>query len=105
MDLFDISSEEYKNALFEYATEYDEYGQNRFIVKGRYFDECQYISDLGGSWDTWNDSCFNQRYSYCGYNNTNRSENVKEIFTCKQPCIRSAKRSSKHLKKLSILFQ
>jgi hypothetical protein len=76
MDLFDISSEESKNALLEYAT--DIFGESSIYdtravmqVKGRDFENCQYIHNIDGpfraEWQIYH-GYFGAIYSFCGYN-------------------------------------
>jgi hypothetical protein len=75
MDLFDISSEESKNALFDYAAEiFGEYTSVLLNVKSQNDGECQYISNDYGPFDGYYGSCLEKFYSFCGFQNPNPSE-------------------------------
>jgi hypothetical protein len=79
MDLFDISFEESKNALFDYATElYGESTDAFFQVKGRDFEQCQYIDNTYGPFETFDAYCYSEFYSFCGYHNPNPVEYTEE---------------------------
>jgi hypothetical protein len=72
MDLIDISSEESKTALLEYAT--DIFGESGFAflqVKGRDFEMCQYIYNENGPFEALYGYCYDELYSFCGYQNSN----------------------------------
>jgi hypothetical protein len=70
MGLFDISSEESKTALFQYATEiFGEGSGSALFVKGRLSGECQYIDNAGGSFETRYRNCYDAFYSFCGFQN------------------------------------
>jgi hypothetical protein len=79
MDLFDVSSEESKHALLEYAT--DLYGESTgasLQVKGRDFEDCQYIENHYGPFEVASTNCYNKLYSFCGFNNSNPADYIEK---------------------------
>jgi hypothetical protein len=75
MDLFDISSEEPRNALFDYAAEiFGEYTGAFLNVKSQKDGECQYISNYYGPFHAYYGYCLEKFYSFCGFQNPNPSE-------------------------------
>jgi hypothetical protein len=85
MDLFDISSEESKTALFDYAAEiFGEGSGSMIIVKGRDSGECQYIDNTFGPYNAHYGDCLEDYYFFCGYQNVNPvefmyTENAKSL--------------------------
>jgi hypothetical protein len=71
MDLIDISADESKTALIDFATVlFDERGLYYFYVKGRISGECQYISNFNGSFEETYGYCYgNWLYFFCGFKN------------------------------------
>jgi hypothetical protein len=78
MDLFDISSEESKIALLDYATElYGEGGGAVVQVKGRETGECQYMTNEYGPFEVLYGYCYDDYYSFCGYQSPNPIGNTE----------------------------
>jgi hypothetical protein len=70
MDLFDISSEESKMTLFQYAAEtFGEGSGSILFVKGQDFENCQLIDNADGPYETRYGSCYDAFYSFCGFQN------------------------------------
>jgi hypothetical protein len=89
MDLFDISSEESKHALLEYAT--DLYGERTgvtLLVKGRDFEKCQSIYNFYGPFGAAYGYCYFELYSFCVYNNPNPADYIEEPSSFKRKFIK-----------------
>jgi hypothetical protein len=79
MNLFDISSEDLKTALIEYATEIYEYDSwMDMYVKGRDLKYCQHIRQRFNTSDfeTFFGLCNEELISFCGYQSLNPVEFV-----------------------------
>jgi hypothetical protein len=73
MDLFDISSEEPRNLLFDYATEI--FGDGSILnVKGRESGKCQFIDNAQGPFVALYGNCYEDFYSFCVFTNPNPQE-------------------------------
>jgi peroxiredoxin len=68
MELFDISSEESKSTLLDFAVSL--FGEGSFLhVKGRQAGECQFIYNEDGSYEVLYGSCYQLHYLICGFKN------------------------------------
>jgi hypothetical protein len=77
MDLFDISSEKSKLALFEYAAELFGESEELFLkVKGRSSEKCQYINQKDSVFDADYGDCFRISNSFCVFQNPNPIESI-----------------------------
>jgi hypothetical protein len=85
MDLIDISSEESKTALLEYATDFFAGSVDVFfLVKGRDFEQCQHIHSADGTFEALYGNCYDDSYSFCAHNKSNPNEissNFERKFT------------------------
>jgi hypothetical protein len=70
MDLFDISSEESKTVLFDFAAKTFGEGSGAILhVKGRKSGECQQVSNEYGPFEASYGSCYKEFYLLCGFKN------------------------------------
>jgi hypothetical protein len=69
MDLIDISADESKTALIDFANaKFDEEAYTYFYVKGRISGECQYIGKDKGSYEATFGNCYQKFYNFfCGF--------------------------------------
>jgi hypothetical protein len=89
MDLFDISSNESELALLEYANDlFDGDDFYFFSVKGRDFENCQYIENWSRfEFKTGVYTCGNYEKALCAYNNSSPTKYIEEPSNFKRKLI------------------